>query len=463
MSIKLWPYQTELVDQVRQHFLSGEKKVLLQAPTGSGKTAIMANMAKTAESQGMTTWFIVHRRELIKQSLLAFANEGIDAGVVCSGWPIKWGAKTQICSVGSLGSRASRLRRPNLICLDEVHHICASSWTKIYKTYEDVFMIGLTATPERLDGRGLGDYFKKMVLGPSVTSLIDQGYLSPYKLYAPPGISLTGVRTKMGDYVKSDLNQAVDKPLITGDAIKEYLKLASGKRAVVFCSSIQHSLHVVEQFNLSGIGAEHVDGETSIKDRDSAIQRFSRGETKVLSNVDLFGEGFDLPAIECAILLRPTKSLGLYLQQVGRVLRIYPGKDAALILDHAGNCERHGLPDEERQWSLDGHLHRSRGSVNEVRIKVCPKCFAAQKVGSVSCSYCGYAYPITAQKITEVAGDLTEVDVARVKRNKAWEESQAKTLEDWERLGESRGYARWKQWALIQWNLRHGNVLNRRG
>ena len=459
--IKLRDYQTNLIDRVRQEIFKGQRSILLQAPTGSGKTAILAHMARTSEAQGMNTWFIVHRRELIKQSLLAFANEGIDAGVICSGWPIKWGAKTQICSVQSMASRMRKLKKPNHICFDECHHTSANSWSAIFNEYNDVIKTGLTATPERLDGRGLGDYFKVMIKGPTVQELIDQGYLSPYKLYAPPGISLDGVRVKMGDYVKSDLNQAIDKPTITGDAISEYKKLAEGKRAVVFCASIQHSLHVVEQFNLSGIKAEHVDGETNQQQRDAAISRFRSGETLVLSNVDLFGEGFDLPSIEVGILLRPTKSLGLYLQQIGRVLRVSEGKEHAIILDHAGNCERHGLPDEERDWSLNGHRTSER-SVNQVRIKVCPKCFAAQSPNKTSCSYCGYAYPTGNKEIKEVAGELTEVDLARVKKQRAWEQSQAKTLEDWIAIGVNRGYARAEQWAQIQFNLRHGKVLNRR-
>lgn len=166
----------------------------------------------------------------------------------------------------------------------------------------------------------------------------------------------------MGDFVRSELSTVVDKPLITGDAIAHYQRHAYGKRAVVFCVSVEHSKHVVSSFNAAGIAAVHVDGETPTEVRDDAIKHFARGNVKIISNVELFGEGFDCPSIEAAILLRPTKSLGLYLQQIGRALRPYPGKENAIILDHSGNCLRHGLPDEEREWSLRAATAHEKGS-----------------------------------------------------------------------------------------------------
>ena len=325
-------------------------------------------MLGTAAERGMPSWFIVHRRELINQSSRAFTGEGIKHGIISANYEVNRTALVQIASIQTLSRRYHKYRVPSLIVWDECHHIAANSWSKIFSLYPNSVHIGLTATPERLDGTGLDKWFRVMVKGPSVAWLIENKYLSNYKLYAPSKVDLTNVRTRMGDYVGSELTAVVDKPSITGDAIKHYKKLADGKRAVVFCASIEHSKHVVKQFLDAGIPAAHVDGETDINERDAAIRRFRDGTIKILSNVELFGEGFDVPCIEAAILLRPTQSLGLYLQQVGRSLRPNPGKDYAVILDHAGNCERHGLPDDEREWTLAGREKKSDCLVTAVRI-----------------------------------------------------------------------------------------------
>ena len=383
MAFHLRPYQATIVADIRSRMRRGCHSILCQSPTGSGKTAFTAYMLHTAASKGMSSFFIVHRRELIKQCIRTFRTAGLKAGIVASNFPEDNNQLVQIASIQTLTKRFQKLRTPKLVVWDEVHHICAGSWSKMYANYPDAFHVGLTATPERLDGSGLDTYFKEMVTGPSVKWLIENKWLAPYRLFAPGGISTAGLHTRMGDFAKDELNKAADKPTITGDAIKHYLKHAAGKRAVVFCVSIEHSKHVVEQFRLAGIPAAHVDGETDMMERDSAIERFERGEIKVLSNVDLFGEGFDLPAIEVAILLRPTQSLGLFLQQCGRVLRPCLGKKEAIILDHAGNTMRHGLPDEDRQWTLAGRERNKGGKGEEnVSVRICPVCFAAQSSGS---------------------------------------------------------------------------------
>lgn len=450
----LRPYQVKMIDAVREQIHKGHKSILLQSPTGSGKTLIMAHMAKTAEAQGMRTAFIVHRRELVRQSVEQFA--GIDVGVIAKGWPQRRQSQTQICSIQLLARHLSYLREPTLIAWDECQHCCASSWEKVYKAFPNAFHVGLTATPERLDGKGLGGFFKVMVEGPSVAELIDQGYLSPYRLYAPSTIDLSNVHKRMGDFARDELSKAADKPSITGDAIKEYLKLAAGKRAVVFCCSIEHSKNVVKAFLDAGIPAEHVDGETPTTVRDQAVERFSRGETKILSNVELFGEGFDLPAIEVAILLRPTQSLGLYLQQVGRSLRPFPGKEYAIILDHSGNCERHGLPDEERTWTLFGR-GLPKNPMAKRSVKVCPKCFAAQFTTG-SCKYCGYVYPITSREIEVKEGELQEVDLQRIKKANALQQARSQTLEELIAEGKRRGYPRAELWARHVFNGRQRRV-----
>src|SRR3990172_7399037 len=234
MPMLLRPYQDEIIDRTRNFMRQGVKSVLIQSPTGSGKTLLTAHMLGTAAEKGMPSWFIVHRRELIKQSTIAFNGENVPHGIISANFESARTRLIQIASIQTLVRRFHKYRVPNLIVWDECHHIAANSWSRIFQTFPNAFHIGLTATPERLDGTGLNKWFRQMVKGPSVQWLIENKFLSPYKLYAPSSPDLTNVRTRMGDYVGSELTSIVDKPSITGDAIKHYINHAYGKRAVVF-------------------------------------------------------------------------------------------------------------------------------------------------------------------------------------------------------------------------------------
>jgi len=248
--------------------------------------------------------------------------------------------------------------------------------------------------------------------------------------------------------VRGEISSKMDAPRITGDAIAHYQRLARGKRAVVFACSIEHSRHIVAQFQAAGVRAMHVDGETDHAERDAAIQSFERGAIDVLSNVELFGEGFDLPALEVAILLRPTQSLTLYLQQVGRALRACDGKAEALILDHAGNALRHGLPDDERQWTLEGRKKRKRSGADTEVTKVCPKCFFVVRAVLARCSHCGHVFlGAGGRAVDEVDGELIEVDPEVVRAQRKHEERRAKTADDLVALGRARGYRNPEKWA----------------
>lgn len=455
MTIALRPYQSDIVDQCRSQMLAGKRSILIQSPTGSGKTLLTAHMLKTAASKGMASWFCVHRRELVKQSIRAFDQVGLNFGVISAGFLEDRRHLVQICSVQTLARRHHRFKKPRLIVWDETHHIAAKSWDTLHAAHPGAYNIGLTATPERLDGTGLAKWYSHMILGPSVEWLIENKFLAPYRLFAPGNVSMAGVHTRMGDFVKSELSATMDKPTVTGDAIKEYQRLAPGKRAVVFCASIQHSQHVVEQFKSAGIPAAHVDGETDVVERDAAIKRFEQGEIRVLSNVDLFGEGFDLPAIEVAILLRPTQSLGLYLQQVGRALRPCPGKEEALILDHAGNVMRHGLPDQERDWSLAGHERKKQSDDGPaISVRTCGKCFAAQPAGAAACKFCGEPFELKPREVKQVDGDLTEVNIAALRTQQRREQGQAHSLNELIEIGKKRKYRNPYTWAKIIFNAR---------
>lgn len=450
--IHLRPYQHDIINETRKLMIAGSKSILIQSPTGSGKTVLTAKMLESASQKTYISWFLVHRRELIKQSIRTFVDVNVKHGVISSGFGEDPLQLVQIASVQTLGRRYHKVTKPNLIIYDEAHHVAAGTWDKIYKAFPDAYHIGLTATPERLDGKGLRPWFNKMVAGPKITWLIENGYLSLYKLFAPTTIDTEGVKMTGGDFNKKALAMRVySSPTVTGDAVREYLKYAKGKRAVAFCVSVQHSKEIAAKFNANGIRAAHVDGETDQHIRDLEIRKFQDGEIDILCNVDLFGEGFDVPAIECVILLRPTNSLGLYLQQVGRALRPAPGKDYAIILDHAGNVQRHGLPDEDREWSLDGKAARLRNSDGGPRVQLCPKCFAAKFPGRPKCIHCGHIFEVNAREIEHVEGELQEIDQKALKQQQIFqrkrEQSNCRTKDELIQLGKLRGMKKPEAWA----------------
>lgn len=435
-------------------------------PTGGGKTALTASMIYSAAKKGMTALFIVHRRELIIQSAKAFDKQGIDFGIISSGFIPEPNKPVQIASIQTLSRRLNSLNSlPNLVVWDECHHLCAKNWTSIFKHFEKSFSIGLTATPYRLDGKGLKDYFQKMITGPSTRDLMNDGFLSDYKLFAPPSqLDLSSVHTAMGDYVNKEIAAQVDKPKFTGDAINEYKKHSLGKRAVVFCVNIEHSKHVAQEFNIAGIPAEHVDGGDDKIFRSGALERFSSGQTKILCNVDLFGEGFDLPSIETAILLRPTKSLSLYLQQVGRSLRIADNKPYALVIDHVRNWEYHGLPDDERDWSLDGI--KKRNSENEPSVKICSRCYAAMRNTASQCPECGFIIQKKSKEFdilsTSTQDALGEIDKNKVRKLKIdLERANAKSKDQLIQLAVSRGYKHPHKWAHHIYQARQAKKLKK--
>lgn len=452
----LRPYQSAIIAETRQYMAAGQRSVLITSPTGSGKTMLTAHMMREAAAKGKRCWFVVHRRELVKQSLAAFHKVGVSAGVIASGWMAESRALVQVASIGTLARRLQDHASPDLVVWDECHHAAAKSWADVRAKAPLAFHVGLSATPERLDGKGLKDYFSRIVHGPSVSDLIDQGYLSTYRIFSPPGIDTRGLRSMGGDYNRKQLGIVSDRPTITGDAVRHYQRLAPGKRAVVFAVNVEHSQHIVAQFNAAGIDAAHIDGETDNAQRDHVLDRFQAGAIKVVSNVELLGEGFDCPGIEVAILLRPTQSLGLYLQQVGRALRLADGKSEAIILDHAGNAGRHGLPDDARQWRLEGRPAGSKSKQEqEVHVRICPKCFGAQAPGRQICAYCGTPLKPTPRELEVIAGELAEIERVRVQTEQRKEIGRARTLEQLEAIGKERGYH--SGWARkVYYSRRHG-------
>jgi DNA repair protein RadD len=444
--IQLRPYQSEIVDACRAAYRSGQRSALVQLATGGGKTVLGSYMVQGSSARGLTCWWLVHRRELLTQASRTFYSMGIEHGFIAGGRSSDPTRRVQIGSVQTVARRLHDLPPPDVIVFDEAHHCGAAQWRQIYEAFPHAKVIGLTATPWRLDGVGLGRWFETMIQGPTVAELIEAGSLSEYRLFAPSAVDTSSVATAMGDFKRDQLSALMDKPTITGDAVQHYLRLAQGRRAVAFACSIEHSRHIAAQFQAAGIPAEHADGTMATEQRDAAVQRFISGQTLVLSNAELFGEGFDVPAIEAAILLRPTKSLSLHLQQVGRALRPCDGKDHAIILDHAGNSLVHGLPDDDREWSLEDRKKRRKGEVGAVSVRQCPKCFRVYRPAP-QCPGCGFGEVGAGRAVEQREGDLQEIDPAVLRAARKQEERRAQTVADLVHLGEQRGYKNPRVWA----------------
>jgi superfamily II DNA or RNA helicase len=442
--MQLRSYQDRAIDDLRSAYQSGAKSVLLVAPTGMGKTVIIAAISANAAARNRHVLILVHRRELIHQTSSKLAWVGLEHGIIAAGIPSSDHA-VQIASVQTLARRLSRLDwQPTLIIIDEAHHATAGQWARILDHWPDAYRLGVSATPCRLDGCGLRGTFDTMVLGPSVADLIFTGYLSPARIYAPPVVAdLKGIRSRGGDYANDQAAAAMDRPTVTGDAISHYQRLAAGQQAIAFCCNVNHAVSVCDAFKTAGIGAELLLGNTP--DRDQVVADFAAHRIRVLVTVDVVSEGFDVPAASCAILLRPTQSLGLYLQQVGRVLRPAPGKAHAVILDHVGNVKRHGFPDDHRDWSLDDRMRRSKGTPAP-SVRTCPECFAAFKPAPI-CPVCGAGcVPIRSRVIREMAGELRELKREEV-RQRTDERRQARTLQQLIAVGQARGMKNPVGWA----------------
>lgn len=452
--IQLYDHQKKIIEEIRALMRAGHKKILTVAPCGSGKTILASYMVKAAAEKNIPSLFLCHRRELLSQTIRAFGDVGVRHGVIANGFMEDRRHNIQVASVQTISRRLKKIKPPKFIIFDETHHICAKSWANIYHSFPDAFFVGLTATPQRTDQAGLGKFFDRMVLGPSTKWLIDNKFLSAYKLFAPSSVDVSSLHVRMGDYAQDELSKVMDKPTVVGNAITHYKKLSFGKRAIVRAVSIEHSKNVASQFRDAGIPALHVDGDTPTDLRDKAIKDFQSGKIIVLSQVDLFGEGLDIKSVECVIDLRPTKSLILWIQFCGRALRVCEGKHHAVILDHANNCRTHGLPDEERQWSLEGHEGQGKKGEKQTTVRICGSCFAAQPSGKPVCQFCGFVFEKKPRKVEEQDGELTEVDIEKLRKIKRMEQGKCETLQDLVELGKKRKYRRPYLWAKYLWNAR---------
>ena len=436
----LRPYQVTAVEAVL-----GADNPVLTLPTGAGKTVCAVEIIRRHAGPVL---FLAHRRELIAQAAAHLLRYGITAGVIQSGYAEHRNRPVQVASVQTLSRRT--LPAATLIIIDEAHHARAESYLKILDAY-DCPRIGLTATPARLDGRGLGKIFNTIIVGATARELCDDGTLIAPTVYAAPAPSMSGVAVERGDYNLTMAAERFDRAKITGDIVAHWRKHASGRRTVVFAINVAHSKHIVERF---GSIAEHLDGSTPHDVRAGILRRLRSGETRVVSNCQVLTEGWDLPALEVAVIARPTASVVLHLQMIGRIMRAADGKAGALCLDHAGNHHRHGMVTDDRVWSLADDKPKQVKST----IRTCPACYLIIPAGATECDGCGYTFPSRPVAVVKEAdGTLSLLNkLPFATRQAAWNQFEAQRIQFNFKPGYS--LARYKQ-KFGDWPLVHDGQL----
>jgi DNA repair protein RadD len=402
--------------QATEH-LDRASKALYVLPTGGGKTVIATSIIEREVERGGRVLMLTHRREILRQASLKIP---IDHGLIQAGLNIDLEYPLQVASIQTLWARCMRtdkipLPAANLIIIDEAHHVGARTWRLILEAYPNARRIGLTATPCRSDGKGLGNYFGELIEGPQISELIAAKHLVPTIYYAPAEPDLKGVETRQGDYVINQLADRMNRDDLIGDIVSNWHKLAQQRRSLVFCVDVAHSVHVKNEFVKSGVKAEHVDGSTPKAERDAILTRLASGETEVVINCMVLTEGFDCPPVGCIVLARPTKQLGLFRQMAGRGLRPAPDKSNLILIDHSGAVYRHGLLEDPIEWTLDvtkradNPAHRKRDREKTSRLIECSQCSALRK-GGEACALCGFLPKRRPDAIVFAEGELAKID-----------------------------------------------------
>jgi len=433
------PYQITIGDDIDAAWADGAQNVCATLPCGGGKTYVFSKKLK--RNTGVS-FAIAHRQELVSQMSFTLAKQGVVHSLQASASLCKYIITEQIrrfgrryespnanCIVAGVKTLLNRQKvlkpmidRASLWVTDECHHVAGGNeWMQAVGLFPETCRgLGVTATPERADGQGIGrsasGVFDVLVSGPGMRELINAGYLTDYRVFSPSSnIDLTGLKVgKSGDYSKPKLTAAVRRSPIVGDVVKSYLRFAPGKIGVTFVPDVQTAKDIASSYTASGVPARVVHAGTPDRERYKSIEMLTRGDLKELVNVDIFGEGFDLPAIEVVSLARPTASYNLHVQQFGRGLRIMDGKKYAIIIDHVGNIHpRHGLPDKFREWSLEGSRATKRKDEDLIPTRVCRECLGTYESYERDCPYCGWQYVTQGNATIEmVEGDLSEIDPA---------------------------------------------------
>jgi DNA repair protein RadD len=395
--IQLRDYQFKAVEDIRAAFRAGHRQVLFVAPTGMGKSVIASHILRGSFQKGLRVLVLTHRVEILRQLSGHLGNVEVPHVTLMAGGKVE-DSQVTVASIQTLARR--EFEPPDFIFSDEHHHVASDTLSNLLARWKDAKVLGVTATPERLDGKGLRPWADVLVLGPRATWLMKEGHLAYPEYWAPTTPDLKGVRKRMGDFDQGAIETLMATKKVTGDAIAEYQKHAPGRTAIAFCCSVKHAQEVAEGFTAAGIAAECIHGGTP--DRLEMMERFRSGQTRVLTNCEILGEGVDVPVCGAAILLRPTASLGLHLQQIGRVLRPKPDGSKAVILDHAGNLMRHGGVEEVRDWNLDGFAKKRREKA--MAMSQCKECFRVF-VG-MTCPSCGTEKQGKPRVVETTAGTL---------------------------------------------------------
>lgn len=434
--MQLRDYQQDLYVKTVDAFKRGFKRPLVVAPCGAGKSYLFSEMVHRTEGEVL---ILVHRQELKQQHEQLLSDLGI--------------TNARVSMILTEANRLGQYEKPSLIVADEAHLSRSNSWVKVIEYY-DTFTVGLTATPIRLDGKPLGDIFDVLITGVDTKWLIANHRLAPYKYYAPTVVDTSGLRKVAGDYVVSDLEQLMNERAIYGNVIESYRKFANGERSIAYCVSVKHAKELAETFNRNGIRATYLSAGTPGQVRSQRMEDFRSGKTTVLCNVGIISEGISIDEVSCVMLLRPTESVALGIQQMMRCMRYLPGKTAK-ILDFVGNYTRINLPDFPWEWSLDKPISR-RNLTDEngnFYIRCCPECFMTFKTAD-TCPYCGHSYPLHPREIQaheEIElKRITEEETARIeaeKKKSRQEQGRAQSYEELIKLGRSRGYKNPAFWA----------------
>lgn len=435
--MELRDYQKELIRDIRKSITNGNHRIMVQSPPRSGKTVVMAQIAKGATDKGNRVLFFSHRKEINEQVAVTFERNGVDLSLV------------EIGGVQSLVRRLDKLDKPTIILIDEAHHSKANSYLKIINHFSDAYILMFTGTPVRLNGDGFDDIADDLIIGKSVKWLQERGNIAPFKYYAPSVIDTSKLKKRAGEFTNDSIDESMKK-IVYGDIINHYERLAKGKQAIVYAHNVEAAKRVASEFNSYGYQSTAISGKTPKNERETAMQAFRDGTLQIMVNCELFTEGIDLPNVDVCIMLRPTQSLSLYLQFAMRPLNPREGK-TAIIIDHVGNVDRFGLPNNDREWSLKGEVKQKQTTkIGEPTTRICEECFATFWSAERICPNCQHENKPTHAELEIIKEvELQEIQQALTEKvNTYVTPDQCRTMDELVEFKNQHGYKNGWVWHM---------------